>query len=172
VKEATDKLAGGFTLVEMLVAVFVIAILVTVMVGVSGIVVRRSGVAHTRATMKVVGRALDAYRDVAGRDPVEPASARSVPPPGWRGRDWQAYMRGKSLYASLMGVPRAQRILQSLPRDAFKSPRGGNRTFADGFGKYMDYLRSKGLKGAPLLLSAGLDGDFDRQEDNIRSDDL
>lgn len=170
-KDTTDKLAGGFTLVEMLVAVFVIALLVTVMVGVSGIVVRRSGVTHTRATMKVIGRALDAYREVAGHDPFEPASVRPAPP-GWRARDWQAYMRGKGLYDSLMGVPRAQGILQSLPRDAFKSPRGGNRTFADGFGKYMDYLGSKGLKGAPLLLSAGLDGDFGRQEDNIRSDDL
>ena len=170
-KGATSNPAGGFTLVEMLVAVFVIAILVTVMVGVSGIVVRRSGVAHTRATMRVIGRALEAYDEVAGQDPAEPASLRPAPA-GWRARDWQAYMRGKGFYDSLMGVPRAQRILQSLPGDAFKSPRGGNRTFADGFGKYMDYLRSRGLKGAPLLLSAGLDGDFDRQEDNIRSDDL
>ena len=170
-KEATDKLAGAFTLVEMLVAVFLIAILVTVMVGVSGIVVRRSGVAHTRATMKVIGRALRAYHDVTGRDPVEPASIRPAPP-GWRERDWQAYMRGKRLYDCLMGVSRTQKILRSLPRDAFKSPRSGNRTFADGFGKYMDYLGSRGTKGTPLLLSAGLDGDFDRQEDNIRSDDL
>ena len=170
-KDTTDKLTGAFTLVEMLVAVFVIAILVTVMVGVSSIVVRRSGVAHTRATMEVVGRALRAYHEVAGHYPAEPASV-SPAPPGWKARNWQAYMRGKRLYDCLMGGSRTQKILQTLPRDAFKSPRGGNTTFADGFGKYVDYLRSKGSKGTPLLLSAGVDGDFDRQEDNIRSDDL
>ena len=104
---------------------------------------------------------------------IWPCPARcKAAPPGWKARDWQAYMRGKRLYDCLMGGSRTQKILQTLPRDAFKSPRGGNTTFVDGFGKYVDYLTSKGPKGAPLLLSAGVDGDFDRQEDNIRSDDL
>jgi len=162
---------NAFTLVEMLVAVFVIAILVTVVVGVSGHVVRRSAVEHTRSSMEVISAAIDAYHRVTSSYPAEPAEV-SVPLPGWGKRDWQAYMRGKRLYDCLMGVSRTQKILQTLPRDAFKSPRGGNTTFADGFGKYVDYLSSKGPKGTPLLLSAGLDGDFDRQEDNIRSDDL
>ena len=63
-------------------------------------------------------------------------------------------------------TPEDAAALAALGRETFIE------TFVDGFGKYMDYLRSKGLKGVPLLLSAGLDGDFDRQEDNIRSDDL
>ncbi len=165
------KLSRGFTLVEMLVAVFVIAVLISVVVGVSGIVVRRSAVDHTRESMRIIGLAMKAYKESTGRYPAE-ATELGDAPAGWADRDWQAYMRSKGLYDKLMANTPAQEVLRALPPDSVASPQGGNKTFVDGFGKYMDYFRDKGARGFPLLLSAGLDGGFDRQEDNVRSDDL
>ncbi len=163
---------NAFTLIEMLVAVFVIAILVVVVVGVSGIVVSRAAMEHTRNSMAIITEAVDAYRRTTGGAlPGEPTEMPS-PMSGWRKRDWRGYIRGRRLYEQMMANAAAQDVLAALPPDAIASPQGGNRTFVDGFGKYMDYSQSKGAKGAVLLISAGPDGDFDRQEDNLRSDGL
>ncbi len=162
----------GFTLVEMLVVVFVIAILVTIVVGVSKIVHNRAGKEQTRATMQVVGAALEAYYQATGDYPADPdpKTFPAQPSVGWTVRDWQAFCRATLLYAQLWGLAQSRAKLGPLGEDAVQRV-NANNVLVDGFGKCLDYFRDRGAGGTPLLLSAGGDGNYDSQEDNIRSDD-
>ena len=160
----------GFTLVEMLVVVFVIAILVTIVVSVAKIVTGRASKEQTSVTMKAILNAVEAYREVTGSYPAEESDFSGQPAVGWTASDWQAYKRVKLLYEQLVTVPQAQTRLTALAGDAVLRVYG-NDVFCDGFGKHMDYYRDKGAGATPLLLSAGPDGDFDTKEDNVRSDD-
>jgi prepilin-type N-terminal cleavage/methylation domain-containing protein len=165
----------AFTLVEMLVVVFVIGILVTIVVGVSKVVISRAAKDQTIVSMKVILGAVEAYHEVKGYYPGEPPdpddpSFPPVPSVGWIQRDWQAYVRGRNLYQQLDETPLAQAKLRGLGKDAILSIYN-SWVFVDGFGKYMEYYRDLGAGATPLVLSAGADGDFNTQEDNIRSDD-
>ena len=66
-------------------------------------------------------------------------------------------------------IQATQETLAALKKDATVSV-SGNLVFADGFGKHLDYREDKGAGGMPLLVSAGPDGDFGAEADNIRSD--
>ena len=168
----------AFTLVEMLVVVFVIAILVTIVVGVSKVVISRAAKDRTIINMKVILGAVDAYHELTGSYPSNPDWVRDPatfpvpvkPAVGWTDRDWVAYQRGKHLYGQLDAIPQAQAKLSPLGKDAILSI-SGSSVFVDGFRKYMAYFRDQGAGGTPLVVSAGADGDFGTPEDNIRSDD-
>jgi len=163
--------AAGFTLVEMLAVILVIAILVSVVVGVAGIVIRRAAEAETKLAMEVIRTAIDVYYEVNANFPGEVTNFGS-PPAGWSQRNWEACKRGGALYGALMSCEPAKQRLAALKSDAIKSVYSGNTAFVDGFGKYMDYFKTAGAGGKPLVLSAGGDGDFNTVEDNVRSDKL
>jgi len=163
--------ATGFTLVEMLAVILVIAILVAVVVGVAGIVIRRAAEAETKMTMEVIRTAIDVHYEVNSDFPGEVTNF-GAPPVGWSQRNWEACKRGGALYGALMGCEPAKQRLSPLKSDAIKAVYGGNKAFIDGFGKYMDYFKTAGAGGKPLVLSAGGDGDFNTTEDNVRSDKL
>lgn len=167
-RPATSR-TKAFTLVEMLVVVFVIAILVTIVVGVAKIVIGRASSDQTAVSMKAILNAIETYREVTGDYPVEATDFTGQPTVGWTVRDWQAYVRGRLLYEDLSGRPQSQAKLAPLGNAVLQI--SGNWVFVDGFGKYLDYFRDGGAGGTPLLLSAGADGNFDTQEDNVRSDD-
>ena len=139
----------AFTLVEMLVVVGIIAVLVTIVVGVSQIVIARAAVERTRVNMQVILQAIEAYRESEGAYP----SATS------------------NLFVLLKGNTAAAKKLASLPGDAIKDVGSGD-CFVDGFGQPLDYSPDDGAGGTPLLESAGADGDPDppNTADNIRSD--
>ena len=166
----------AFTLVEMLAVIFVIAILVTIVVGVSNMVIRRSRIEQTRVTMSVIMTALDKYNEVKHGYPPEATDFSDKPTSGWSDPDWQACCRGAKVYADLLAVPECQARLTSLDKNCIKTFNGKTTfklTFTDGFEKYMDYRQPGGNGGAggmPLLESAGPDGDFTATADNIRSD--
>lgn len=162
----------AFTLVEMLVVVFVIAILVTIVVGVSRVVISRAAKDQTIIRMKVILGAVDAFHELTGSYPSDgdPATFPPKPTVGWTDRDWEAYQRGKHLYKQLYAIPHARAKLSPLGKDAILSISEG-LVFVDGFRKYMAYFRDQGAGGTPLVVSAGADGDFGTPEDNIRSDD-
>ena len=131
----------GFTLVEMLIVVVIIGILVTVVVGVSRMVIARAANEKTRMYMQTIMLAIDAYHEATGNYPAE-----------------------GNLYQQLIAVPAAKKRLSALPDDAVK-----DNVFVDGFEKHMYYFRTGGIGGLPVLISAGADRTFDT-EDDIRSD--
>jgi hypothetical protein len=155
----------------MVVAVFAIAVALSVLGGVSDIVVRRAAADHTRRTMLLLADAVRAYEADYGELPSE-GKAPEPAPAGWSERDWQAFHRARALYRQIAASRSAAPIVAELPPDATAAGRGGNLTYVDGCGKYLDYLRPRPPRRQSLLLSAGRDGDFGTREDNIRSDNL
>lgn len=149
----------GFTLVEMMVVIFVIGIIITIVVGVAGVVAGRAIDERTKTTMEIVMSAVRAYYD-AQQPNAWPDEAAPAPP-----RDAQASGRCSYLLAQLKAEPKAVDRLLSLDSGSY----GANGCIVDGSGKSLDYFRARGAGGMPLLLSAGRDNIYDNADD-IRSD--
>jgi prepilin-type N-terminal cleavage/methylation domain-containing protein len=163
----------AFTLVEMLVVISVIAILLTLVVGVTHIVLGRAATEQTKANMQIIHQAIEEYRIVNGDPPPDITTFPPRPPfppspEDWIDRHWHAYCRGKQLYDELISVPQSQAFVAKLKKGAIKNIEG-NDVFVDGFDKYMEYYSDKGIGGEPVIISAGADSKFDTEKD-IRSD--
>src|SRR3989304_6348844 len=78
--ETTSTSVGGhrgrraFTLTEMLVVIFIIMVLLGLIVGISGYVNSQGQVARVTADIRMMGVALQAYRDDNGFFPVNTAT--------------------------------------------------------------------------------------------------
>ncbi len=140
----------------MLVVISIIAVMVTIVVGVSQIVIARASVERTKVNMQVILQAIEAFRETSGAYP--PADGSATPAE-----------RSAVLFAALSGNPAARAKLASLPSDAIKKI-DGNDCFVDGFDQPLDYSPDGGVGGTPVLISAGADDDFTTEKDNIRSD--
>ena len=160
----------GFTLVEMLVVISIIAILLTIVVGVTQIVLVRASAEQTRTNMQIIHQAIEEYRIVKGEYPPDETDFSGQPSSGELAtmRYWKAYKRGKKLYDELVLVPQSQAFVDKLKKDAIKSISTSD-VFVDGFDKYMEYYSDQGVGGTPVIISAGADGEFDTEKD-IRSD--
>ena len=121
-------------------------------------------------------QAVRAYRDETGAYPSEltdpnrsrPGEAQNPPePPGYRPADRDRRARIRSLLEQLEGEPASLRFLQKLPPESVNAK---ERLLLDGYGRHLDYRESGGPGGGPAIISAGADGDFDTEADNIRSD--
>ncbi|MCK4627244.1 MAG: prepilin-type N-terminal cleavage/methylation domain-containing protein [Phycisphaerae bacterium] len=176
-KKSTLHSGRGFTLVEMLVVITIITVLVLVVVGVSRIVIGRAGEEQTRLNMEVIRQAIQSYYDAKKIYPPDETDFSDQPTSGEMGssnnpeglRNWQAYKRGKKLYGELSSVPQARAQIANLGEDAIKNI-NGNNVFVDGFDKYMEYRSDEGVGDTPVIISAGGDGDFNTEKDNLRSD--
>ena len=157
--EASGGRGRGFTLVEMLVVVLVIAILVGIVIGVARIVTRRAAVEQTKVNMKVIRLALDAFRETDGSGDYPPSEITHAPEE-----------RCNALLAALKDNPLAREKLMGLSDEAIKSI-NENDYLVDGFENPMDYSSDGGAGSGPVLTSAGADGDYTTENDNIRSDD-
>jgi general secretion pathway protein G len=73
------KYAGGFTLVELLVTVVIMAILMGLVVGLSGMARRKSTDAQARAELQFIASALEEYKLAVGLYPpaILPQSTKS-----------------------------------------------------------------------------------------------
>ncbi len=117
---------GGMTLVELLVVLFVIAILVSLVVGVSSYITTRVSISQTQATQTVVNGAIQAYVKAQDAPPAHPTSALyDVILQGdsemiwktelqWEEQDVRAYVRSLCLFHQLVHVPESARELQHL----------------------------------------------------------
>jgi prepilin-type N-terminal cleavage/methylation domain-containing protein len=176
----------GFTLVEMLVVVAILAILVALGVAVGRHVRVRAKEGKTYADLQVIHSAIREYRDVTGDVPLQgdPNDSTTDPNDTLPVEDdheenlEHAGITSFWLREQLSEVPATRDILARLSTgegDAvigpYDIPDVGTRTiFVDQFGGPIWYLHAGGKGEGPVVISAGVNGEFG-DSDDIRSDD-
>jgi general secretion pathway protein G len=105
---------GGFSLIELLAAAAILAILATVAVPVIETTVRRENERHLRQALRDIRGAIDAYKQATASGHIATKSGDSGYPPGLldlaAGVEDQANKNGPRLY-----------FLRRIPRDPFAS---------------------------------------------------
>ena len=150
-----SALRNGFTLVELLLAWVVLALVVLLVAGVGGSVQDAIRTEQTRALQRTVLRAVLAYADHAGQAADPDAFPPGTGQPGSSG----------DLYRALRSDEQAGRILRELPDGAVRDaeiPRGEQthlmEVLVDAFGRELRYDRTGGFAGQqPVLISLGPD---------------
>ena len=161
----------GFTLVELLLVMFILSVLVGLIVGVSWYVIEQGRKQETLSNQKRLMAAIDAYRKVTGNVPnvVYKPDLTSASDPN--------QVMGLLLTTLSTGSPNG-------PIDRATRPFLDGVSTLDAYGKSMLYLYDGGVGGKPVIVSAGPDGVFgfekeykgnsilqkQYQKDNIRSD--
>lgn len=168
-RSAGGPAGRGFTLIELMVVVAILAILTTLIVSVSSFVRTKAMQDDTQANMKIIMSAIMAFQNATDKFPTS-----TVPGNPHAADTEQA--ESENLYDQLHKIPQCRQILQNLPPNILVKtgtyPDGTPKImFVDSFatGKPMDYYGS--LAGRPTLVSAGKDGDFSKDVDNISSND-
>lgn len=144
----------AFTLVELMVVMFVMMVLVALAVGVSKYVMDKSARDQTIATQSMLMAAINACGDT-------PLDAPTM----------------DALLSQLMKVPAAKQLLEKLDSTVINRK---NKVFTilDGYGNAMLYDPVGGLGACPVFVSGGPDGVIrndpgtteNEEADNIRSD--
>jgi len=177
----------AFTLIELLVVIFIMGILVTLVVSVSTYVMRKANREQTAANQQVILAAINAFHEITGDDPSDDPNHITntdwlpLPSPqdaGVSGADYDAFLSGYTLQCFLLGAEAGsdqtkaklqkatEKCLLELPEGVFVPKYG----FRDAYGNWMRYDKDGGLGGRPVIISAGPDGRFETEADNIRSD--
>lgn len=170
----------GFTLVELLLVMFILSVLVALTVGVSWYVIEEGRKKETVNTQKRLIAAIDAYSKVSGKVPdvvYEPDSSVSYK---WSPSEHMARLTNQLTTGSQTNNnPDVTAPLYKATR-----PFLDGVSTTDAYGNSMLYLKEGGLGGRPVIVSAGPDGKFGYevayklkpedqkkyQKDNIRSD--
>lgn len=139
--------SGGFTLVELLAVMLILAILMTLVIGASKLIFSNVYIDETKGNMKVIMAAITQYREVKGKYPPSQAT----------------------LVSELITVPKARTLIGNLGENVWHPE--NKDEFRDSWGNAIVYSRTGGLAGTPGLTSAGPDGDIDTEEDNVRFND-
>jgi prepilin-type N-terminal cleavage/methylation domain-containing protein len=195
---AGPTMRKAFTLIEIMVVVFIIVVLLGIIVGVSRYVSEETARKQTEATQRQVMVLVDNFQEAFGKPPAD-----TDPPGGTYDEDasiralmtwlqpWDNMKREFRLtaqdYAYLYpGAPAdATRLkqlgtkiqsvtsqgLQQLTKSAYNPDvlQGAPLELRDGWDNAMRYERAGGMGGRPVLISAGPDEEFET-EDDIRSD--
>jgi prepilin-type N-terminal cleavage/methylation domain-containing protein len=168
----------GFTLVELLLVMFVMSVLVALVVGVGSYVVELERKKETVATQERWLAALEAYRNVTQKYP----DTNTTILPGGTNEKINTYPGSMSdLVAALQGAKdpsMTAKIYQATKAYVGEGSTGSTTvplSMNDAYGTPMRYYKDKGVGGKPLILSAGPDADFGvtndkKRTDNIRSD--
>ena len=180
----------GFTMIEILVVVSIIAVLVTMLVSVSSSIRQAQDEKVARQDVKVLHAQVEAFRETYGRYPSEWTVEQDA---GWAALAPEAQIEAaKRNCAWLILQLERDRKIRTILRESFKPDRyksyaydlNGDGTqeqgiyLMDGFGEANDeyrafnYLKEGGAGGTPIVYSAGPDHLYHETADNIRSDDL
>ena len=143
----------GFTLVEILVVVALIAILATMVVGVASHIDTQAKEKALEGTFVLLDSALQEYRQFTDKFPEHP---QGVPGSG-----------SDLLYRELHSVPDSRSILDKIDQSLIQNTGGGAGTqvlIYDPWGKPLDYSYSRG-ENFPVMTSAGPDKVFGTADD-------
>lgn len=180
----------GFTLVELLLVMFILSVLVGLVVGVSWYVIEEGRKKETLSSQKKLMAAIDAYRKVMGKVPdkaegllYEPDNTNTSTPYKYNP---DAQMQRLIVCLTTGKGDGAVLDVNSQIYKATHPFLGESSTgvTTDAYGKSMLYLCEGGVGGKPVIVSAGPDGIFgyeaayktnpnmqkQYQKDNIRSD--
>ncbi len=176
----------GFTLVELLMVMFILSVLVGLVVGVSWYVIETGRRKETIITQKKLLAAIDAYRKVTGRVPDDLTDKVYYDPDSSISYKYNPQeVMGRLLNVLTTGTydntyPDVNSAIYKATHP-FLGESSVNLT-TDAYGNSMVYLKDGGMGGTPAIVSAGPDGKFgfekgqtdaQRQQyrkDNIRSD--
>lgn len=152
----------GLTLIEIIIAVAVIAMLATMLIGIATVIDTQSKEKATEATFALLEAAMDEYEDLTGQFPIQ----------GER-YDVNAPAHSELLYTELDSIPASANILHKISdkliQDKFQTvppPATPRYEIYDLWGTAIDYIYDPN-NTYPLLRSAGPDRRFDTLADNI-----
>lgn len=154
---------AGFTLVEMLIVVAVIAILAAMVVGLAGRIDTQSKERALKSTFALLDSALQEYYEFEGSFPSQPEKDFTKAP-----------AHSECLYRALYSIPDSRTILEkvngSLIQNNF-NPDANTPEIYDPWHtndknkrRVLDYIYTPG-DNFPLLISTGPDGIFDTADD-------
>ena len=159
----------GFTLVEILVVVAIIAILISGIVGVGSFVHTNSQIKNTKNVIRAVVAALEEYRNykqVPGTFFDFPDNVIDIP-----GDDEYDII---GLYLILNKVPSCKTILDRIPESNKEIDIAGNIILIDAWRDGADYRQLlyyyMGSGNFPVIRSAGPDMVYDTEDDIISTD--
>ncbi|MGA2264998.1 MAG: type II secretion system protein [Phycisphaerae bacterium] len=168
---AARRSTKAFTLVEVLVVIFILGVLAAIVAGVAGYVMKSAASRETASTEKVLMQAIQAFHDAN-----IPQGYPPVTDPNNSGIDLMRYLTGKDPSAQAAAAKAATDVLLKLPKDAWTGD--SNSAVKDSWGHDMHYDPNGGLGGKPVVISEGPDGKFGgtsagdpNGEDDIRSDE-
>jgi len=138
---------AGFTLVELLAVMLILAVLMTLVVGAAQIIFQDVYKDETKNSMNIIMSAIKEYRRSTG----------SLPPEG--DAAWVNALRNNA---------KSRALITNLDEKCWKA--SDNDEFKDAWGNPIKYSPSGGLAGAPGLTSGGPDGEISTEEDNVRYD--
>ena len=159
----------GFTLIELMIVIFILAVLVAIVVSVSGYVTRNANEKETAATQALLINAIQAWRDKNTDKTTNngyPANPSVTPPVPSLINQLTVVNTNPPIITEAM-TKAATEILLKLPKEAWPTP---NSEVLDAWGRPMQYLSAGGLGGTPVIISRGPDGTLGN-DDDIRSDE-
>ena len=136
--------AGGFTLVELLAVMLILAVLMTLVLGASRLLFSSVYVDETKNTMNITMTAITEYYQVQKAYPAA-------------GGNWVQL---------LITVPKSKALISKFDEKVWSVT--DSNEIKDAWGNPIKYSPSGGLAGAPELISGGPDGDTATEEDNVR----
>ena len=160
----------GFTLIELLVVIFIIALLMTLTIGVGRYLTEQTRGKETHVRMAILELAINAYYGATGEYPTEappPAEPNPWSPDPDAGQivffyAYEAIPRSAELRVLLLSVKQSAKVLQNLPGKCLgEMPFSDYSTlipvFRDGFEGCLDYRRFGGFGRRPVTISGGSD---------------
>ena len=147
---------SGFTLIELMVVILIIAVLVALGVGAGMYLMGQADVSKTRAGMAILINAIERYREVTDEYPTANADDDGITTTEDSPED-EAF----------------RQAISELPSDMIDRSVSSSTvtyTFIDAFGANMKYEKTGGLGGKPRITSPGPDANMNTKGDNIYSD--
>jgi type II secretory pathway pseudopilin PulG len=146
----------GTTLIEMVIVIAVIALLVSMVIGITSHIDKRSKEKGLNNIFTLLGSALQEYYEYTDKFPEQPEKNFT-----------NAAVHSELLLTELRSIPNSRKVLEQISDLFLKNKAGANDTspeIYDPWGTVLDYRYVQG-DTFPELISAGPDKVFDTTDD-------